>query len=94
MRAIEIQRIGSVICVAGMPQALMLSVDLSGNVEDPTAALSVHGMAELGGGRNSHLWWFNRLEIVDGDELKFKLVETGTVTLPLEETATSAGTNS
>ncbi|WP_295752423.1 hypothetical protein [Undibacterium sp.] len=90
MRAIEIQRNETVICVVGVPQALLLSVDLSGDVEASVAGLSVHGMAEVEGDANLHLWWFNHLEILDGDELKFRFLETDEVSPCPEITASDS----
>lgn len=84
MRAIEIRRNGTVVCVAAYPQANLLAVDLSANVEGTTAALSVHGMAALENGTNLHLWWCNDQQIADGDELLFQLIETETTTPPSE----------
>lgn len=90
MRAIEIQRNGSVICTAGFPGAISLDVRLDGDCETVGARLSVHGMAELEGGHYVHLWWFNHLTIVDGDEVAIALVETANVTAPSTESATNS----
>jgi hypothetical protein len=90
MRAIEIQRNGSVICTAGFPGAILLSLQLDGNCETAGAGLSVHGMAKLGDGHNLHLWWFNHLRIADGDEVTFALVEAANLTTPSEEQATNS----
>lgn len=48
MRAIEIQRNGSVICTAGFPGAISLTVHPNGDCETAGAGLSVYGVAELG----------------------------------------------
>jgi hypothetical protein len=90
MRAIEIRRNGSVICTAGAHRGTLLAVDLSANVEDTAAALSVHGMADLEDGANLHLWWLNHLQIDDRDELTFTLVETNEVTPTREAEASDS----
>ena len=90
MRAVEIQRNGSVICTAGFPGAISLSLSLGGDCESGGAGLSVHGMAELEGRHHLHLWWFNHLWIADGDELTFALVEAANLTPPSTENATNS----
>jgi hypothetical protein len=90
MRAIEIRRNGYAICTAGVSHATLLIVDLSANVEDMAAALSVHGMADSGNAANLHLWWMDHLQINDGDELEFALIETDKVTPPLTAEASDS----
>lgn len=90
MRAIEIQRNGSVICRAGFPGASLLGLRLDGDGETPGAGLSVFGMAELEGGHHLHLEWFNHLRIADGDEVTIALVEAAEVTAPSMESATNS----
>jgi hypothetical protein len=90
MRAIQITRNATVICVAGCAEAALLSVRLSGDCETPGADLYVAGMAELPDGHHRHLRWFDENRIGDGDELAFTLVETAQPTAPLEDRASNS----
>jgi hypothetical protein len=84
MKAIEIHRNSEIICIAGLPSALALGINLARAVEDPFFRLNVNGAAPFVKGRSAELSWINQLEINDGDELKFKFCESDSATPVLE----------
>ena len=63
--------------VAGVANAIMLSVDLAGFVgADVPAALRLAGMCKVGDDRDAHVYWFHELPLKSGDRVTFRLVDS------------------
>jgi hypothetical protein len=88
MYALELQRNGQPLVVAGVEDAALLSfaihVDING--EHP-ATLDMRGMRELGNERQAHLEWIQQFPLVLGDEIGVMLLEVEEATPPTEEFA-------
>jgi len=73
MRALEILRNGSVLCVAGTENASLLSVHLNLFIEVPgQGTLRVSGMNELEGERSSHTYWLEEEVVAPGESLSIR----------------------
>jgi hypothetical protein len=91
MRAIEILRNGSMLCVAGTASASLLSVHVNLFIEEPHfGTLRVSGMNELENERSSHTYWLEDESLGENDRLTIRFTESDHVTPPGTETATDS----
>jgi hypothetical protein len=91
MHTVEILRNDEVLCKAGAANAAMLSAHISVSVQDhELGTLSVSGMNDLGGERQSHTYWLDELALVGGDALTLRFAEENAADPPVREIATDS----
>lgn len=85
MQALEVIHNGRLLLLAGAPDALLVSLQVSILVD--AATLHVSGMRDLGNDRQSHTRWLEAFGLEEGDELRLKLVSVEEATPPVEDVA-------
>jgi hypothetical protein len=91
MRAIEILRNGSMLCVAGTENASLLTVHVVLFIEEPrVGTLRVSGINELENERTSHTYWLEDEALAEDDKLTIRVTDSDYATPPTTETATDS----
>ena len=77
MRALEVLRDGSVLCIAGTEEASLLSLHVNLFIEEPNqGTLGVSGMNELEGQRSSHTYWLEEEILAPGESLNIRFTDS------------------